>query len=115
MAWALRMPRTHAYISLISFGVLKLFQCMDQSISKDFNIGSVARHVLTVQPNNVGFQNGDCDLVSETRSFEFMGVKGFVGLPTGKLLPMTTEIDTIDGDEAVISDVAFFPVLPYDL
>jgi hypothetical protein len=109
------MPRTHAYISLISFGVLKLFQCMDQSISKDFNIGSVARHVLTVQPNNVGFQNGDCDLVSETRSFEFMGVKGFVGLPTGKLLPMTTEIDTIDRDEAVISDVASFPVLPYDL
>jgi hypothetical protein len=44
-----------------------------------------------------------------------MGVKRFVRLPTGKLLPMTTEIDTIDGDEAVISDVAFFPVLPYDL
>jgi hypothetical protein len=50
MAWALRMPRTHAYISV----ALELFQCIDQSISKDFNIGPVARHVWTVKPNNVG-------------------------------------------------------------
>jgi hypothetical protein len=107
------MPRTHGYRAVISFGALKLFQCiMDQSILKDLNIRPVTRHLWTVNPNNVGFQNRDCDLVL---SFKFVGVKVFVCLPTGKLLPITTEIDTMDGDEAVISNGAFIPVLPYDL
>ena len=75
MAWALPMPRIYASIAIISFSALELFQSMDQSISKDFNIRPVAWHVWTVNPNNIGFQNWDCDLVSETKSSEFVGVK----------------------------------------